>query len=86
MNDLKTHLKKYSCQLLAEETSHDDLRERDHELPTDTHLVRVDDQIMAIRAFKMSDIFDALFDQGMQIHEISQGYGTLRPNMFGSLD
>jgi len=40
---------------------------------------------MAIRAYKMSDIFDALHDQGSEVHEISQGYGTLRPNMFGKL-
>lgn len=39
--------------------------------------------ISGIRAYKMSDIFDGLHDAGYELLEITQGYGRIRPNLFG---
>lgn len=40
--------------------------------------------ISGIRAYKMSDIFDAFHDAGCDVLEITQGYGRIRPNLFGA--
>ena len=101
--NLIEHLQLYECQLMAEETSHDELVALNKGLPSDVHLVRywpkkaareeqakaadvlVEDLIAVsgIRAYKMSDIFDALCDAGYEVIEIAQGYGRIRPNLFG---
>ena len=39
--------------------------------------------VSGIRAFKMSDIFDALWDAGYEVLEITQGYGKIKPKLFG---
>ncbi|MAH29423.1 MAG: hypothetical protein CL959_01910 [Euryarchaeota archaeon] len=39
--------------------------------------------VSGIRAFKMSDIFDALWDAGFDVLEITQGYGKIKPKLFG---
>ncbi len=87
MTDLHTHLLEYDCHLVAEETSHEELRALNSDLPSDTHLVRYshegEDFVAAIRAYKMSDIFDALHDRGCKPLEITQGYGKIRPNLYG---
>ena len=81
------HLLQYDCHLMAEETSHEELVALDKDLPSDTHLVRYNlgqsQFIAAIRAFKMADIFDALFDLGAEVLEITQGYGRIKPKLFG---
>tara|TARA_B100001063_G_scaffold189358_1_gene180030 strand:- start:578 stop:829 length:252 start_codon:yes stop_codon:yes gene_type:complete len=72
-----------------ESTTHDKLVKLDAELPSDIHLVRYrkptwkkKEKISAIRAYKMSDIFDALHDEGWQVLEIKQGYGRIKPKLF----
>jgi len=69
-----------------QETSHEELCDLDYDLPTDTHLVRYekDFQIMfdAVRAYKMSDIFDAYYDAGFSVQEICHGYGRIKPQLF----
>ncbi len=87
MIDLATHLEKHECQLLMEETSHEELRELNKEIPTDTHLVRytLDGEaiVSGIRAYKMSDIFNCLYDRGCEVQEIVQGYGAIKPKLYG---
>ena len=39
--------------------------------------------ISGIRAYKKSDIFDALWDAGYEVLEITSGYGRIRPKVFG---
>ena len=39
--------------------------------------------ISGIRAYRQVDIFDALYDAGFEVLEIVQGYGRIRPNLFG---
>lgn len=84
---LETHLERYDCHLVCDETSHEELRALDKDLPSDTHLVRYYIQdvelVSGIRAFKMSDIFDALFDLGADVREITQGYGAIKPKLWG---
>ena len=101
--NLIEHLERYECHLMAESTSHEELRELNNDLPTDVHLVRywptkavreqqaeaagipVEDLIAVsgIRAYKMSDIFDGLWDAGYECLEIVQGYGRIKPKLFG---
>lgn len=87
-NTLQDHLLKYDCHLLMEECSHEELRDLDGDLPSDTHLVMHQSEsglefVTAIRAFKMSDIFDALYDMGHQVTRIAQGYGMIKPKLYG---
>ncbi len=74
------------CVLLMEETSHEELRDLDSELPTDTYLVRVERDfqvsIDAVRAYKSVDIFDVYHDLGYNIHAINYGYGKIKPKLF----
>lgn len=39
--------------------------------------------ISGIRAYKKSDIFDALWDAGFEVLEIANGYGRIKPKMYG---
>ena len=75
--------------VLIESTNEAELRKKDAELPSDTHLVRYrkptwkkKTQISAVRAFKMVDIFDQFYDQGFEILEITQGYGRIKPKLW----
>ena len=60
------------------------------ELPTDIHMVEYekDGKLYsdAVRAYKMSDIFDAYYDKlkesGGRIISISSGYGRIKPKMY----
>ena len=74
-----------------ESTTHDKLVKMDSELPSDVHLVRYKkpswkkkEKISAIRAFKMTDIFDFLHDAGYAVLEIRQGYGRIKPRLFNT--
>ena len=74
-----------------ESTTHDKLVKMEAELPSDIHLVRYKkpswkkkERISAIRAFKMSDIFDHLHDAGYAVLEIRQGYGRIKPRLFNT--
>jgi len=75
--------------MLIERTSEEKLKKLDADLPSDTHLVRVKkpswkkkEQIMAIRAYRQVDIFDALHDEGWQVLEIRSGFGRIKPKMY----
>lgn len=74
-----------------ENTSRDKIRKLDKELPSDIHFVRYKkptwkkkEKVSAIRAYRKTDIFDSLHDQGYQVLEIESGFGTVRPNMFNT--
>ena len=82
-------LEKYGLVLLMEETSKTELEDLGSELPTDTHLVTyVTDEYMktfgkdAVRAYKMSDIFDAYHDANLKVTAIQNGFGTIKPKLF----
>jgi len=85
--NLETHLQDYDCHLVWYETRHEELRALDKDLPSDTHLVRYFianvEFVSGIRAFKMVDIFDALTDLGAEVREITQGYGAIKPKLWG---
>ena len=73
-------------------TTEADLVGLNKQLPSDTHLVRYSilnevggeevEYISALRAYKMSDIFDAVHDNGCKVLEIRPGFGSIRPNLF----
>ena len=74
-----------------ESTTHEKFVKMDSELPSDVHLVRYKkpswkkkEKISAIRAFKMTDIFDFLHDAGYAVLEIRQGYGRIKPRLFNT--
>ena len=68
-------------------TTEEDLIAKDKSLPSDTHLCRYmkdgTETISALRAYKMSDIFDALYDNGCEVLEIRPGFGTIKPKLYG---
>ena len=75
--------------VLIESTTASKLRALDHEMPSDTHLVRwkkaswkKKEQVSAVKAFKQVDIFDHFYDQGLEILEITQGYGLVKPRLW----
>ena len=75
--------------VLIESTTEKELRAKDADLPSDTHLVRFrkpswkkKTQISAVKAFRMVDIFDQFHDQGLEVLEISQGYGRVKPKLW----
>ena len=86
MTTLSELLEKNECHLLLEQTSHEELRDLNKDLPTDVHLVRAEKDfqvsIAGVRAYKMVDIFDAYHDAGYTVHEIRQGYGSIKPKLF----
>ena len=71
-------------------TSREDLAKRNKELPTDIHLVRYrkptwkkKETVAGIRAYKKSDIFDHLHAQGYVVLEITSGFCSVKPKLFG---
>ena len=83
-----SYLKQYDCQLLRENTSHEELVSLEKTLPSDTYLVRYidkrddEERCSAIRAYKSPDIFDALHDAGHKVLEIKLGYGLIKPKLY----
>ena len=78
---------KYGLVLLMQATTHEELVDLNGELPTDTHLVTFgttasSGQGDAVRAYKMSDIFDYYADRGVEIASIRSGYGAIKPKLF----
>jgi len=59
-------------------------------LPTDLHLVEYEVEgklyVDAIRAYKMSDIFDGYYDKlqplGGKVKSITSGYGNIKPKLY----
>ncbi len=68
-------------------TTEEDLIAKDKSIPSDTHLVRYmkdgSEHISALRAYKMVDIFDALYDNGCEVLEIRPGFGSIKPKLYG---
>ena len=82
-----TELKKNDVMLVRENTDEKSIILDSKELPTDIHLVDYtvegDTKTDAVRAFKMSDVFDAYYDFGIKtITSIRTGYGSIRPNLW----
>lgn len=64
----------------------------DKGLPSDTHLITFTkegkQQVDAVRAYTMVDIFDAYYDKlgkDNPIHSIKSGFGQIRPNLYGKI-
>ena len=64
----------------------------DKALPSDTHLITFTkegkQQVDAVRAYTMVDIFDAYYDKlgkDNPIHSIKSGFGQIRPNLYGKI-
>ena len=74
----------------AQNTTAQDLDQK--VLPTDIHIVEyeVEGNLYsdAVRAYKMSDIFDVYWDKlkpkGGTIISITSGYGNIKPNMYNT--
>ena len=85
---LEPLLKEYGVVLVMQETSREELRDLDADLPTDTHLVEYINTMSdtkgfdAVRAFKKSDIFDAYSDLGCKVIAIESGYGRIKPKLW----
>ena len=81
---LSETLQANSCVLVCEETSENELRDLDKQLPSDTHLVITDKGIYGVRAYKSVDIFDAFFDEGHIVKEIRSGFGLIKPKLYNA--
>jgi len=64
----------------------------DKGLPSDTHLITFTkegkQQVDAVRAYTMVDIFDKYYDKLKgkgEIVSIKAGYGRVRPNLYGQI-
>ena len=82
-----THLKKYDVSLLMENTTEETVRNEQSELPTDVHVVTYKDdngeqKVDAVRAYRMTDVFDGYHDRGITVLSISSGFGSVRPNLY----
>ena len=74
-------------------TTPENIEEMDRELPTDIHLVKMvcGDEVCydAVRAYKSSDIFDVYYDklkledQDIKVVAITNGYGRIKPKLYG---
>ena len=78
---------KYGVVILMQETSEQELIDLNKELPTDTHLVTYETENFtvghdAVRAYKMSDIFDLYSDANVQVRSITSGFGAIKPKLF----
>ena len=77
-------------QLIAEAINVNEFK--DNELPSDTHLITYTkegkQQVDAVRAYTMVDIFDVYYGKlgkDNPIHSIKSGYGQIRPNLYGKI-
>lgn len=88
---------KDKIKVLLENTTEEEVRELDAELPTDTYLIEYEKGqdlfVDAVRAHKASDIFNHYYDrlnadarQGIisnfKIISIRFGYGRIKPKLF----
>ena len=80
-------LPQYGVVLVMQETSEQELIDLSKDLPTDTHLVTYETPNFtvgcdAVRAYKMSDIFDCYTDAGLKVRAITSGFGSIKPKLF----
>ena len=66
-----------------------ELKSQESTLPSDCHLVRwrkpswkKKSAISAVKAYRMTDIFDLFHDKGLVVLEIKQGYGRIKPRLW----
>ena len=62
----------------------------DSGLPTDVHMIYFikedgTEQVDAVRAYTMVDIFDVYHDKKHKVFKIQAGYGHIRPNLYGKI-
>ena len=62
----------------------------DSTLPTDIHMVYFTkedgtEQVDAVRAYTMVDIFDVYPDKKYKVSKIQPGFGRIRPNLYGKI-
>ena len=85
-----THLKKYDVTLIYENTTMETLKGEDSNLPSDVHVVSYEQEgeakLDAVRAYKMTDIFDGYYDRGLSVKSIKSGYGKVKPNLWNIKD
>ena len=77
----------YGIIKLMEETSGEELNDLSSDLPTDTHLVSYRtsegaEGADAVRAYKMSDLFDYYHDVGYEVLAITSGFGSVKPKLW----
>lgn len=83
--------------VFMEKVTREEIAEMRSELPTDIHLVEYvkgnDLFLDAVRAYKMSEIFDYYYDSlneaaqagaitNFEIRSITSGYGNIKPKLF----
>lgn len=81
------HLKKYDVILMMDGTTIETINGDSKNLPSDVHAVTyVEDgvtKVDAVRAYKMSDIFDGYYDLGVKdIKSIESGFGSIKPKLY----
>ena len=83
-------LKKMKCQVMDQAICPDTFN--DSELPTDVHIVtyKIGDEVIfdVVRAYTMTDIFDAYYDRIAgkgEILSIKNGYGKIKPKLYGKI-
>ena len=62
----------------------------DRKLPSDTHLITFtnadgNQQVDAVRAYTMVDIFDVYYDKKATVQKIQAGYGRIMPYLYGKI-
>ena len=79
---------KYSCQIILEKTTLE--KAEDRHLPTDAfnviYLIDGKEHLDVTRSEKMANIFDMYYDRYGKdaLQKIDYGYGTVRPNLWGT--
>lgn len=89
----RTQATRHEVSIFMLNTTPENIKEMDAELPSDTHIVTMEcgDEVIydAVRAYKMSDIFDVYYDklkkeeQDIKVVEITNGYGRIKPKLYG---
>ena len=81
-----TDLKKYDVTLVFENTTLETLKGEDSNLPSDIHVIYYEEEgeakLDAVRAYKMSDIFDGYYDRKLKVTKIESGFGKIKPNLY----
>ena len=80
-------LRKHDVTLLMDSTTIKDIKNDTKNLPTDVHAITYVEEgvtkVDAVRAYKMSDIFDAYWDLGIKhIKSIVSGFGNIKPKLY----
>ena len=89
VNFTNDDLRTTDCKILEQGINPNEFQH--NELPTDSHLIEymigADTFVDVVRAYRMSDIFDAYYDKISHIGKIvsiKAGFGKVRPNLYNS--